>query len=126
MYDIHQAVHIHQDLNNQFSYQEPADAALNTLRRMMIDIAYAFNREGGNFDVELLQPTLAHILRSAHQHILTAEDYNNPIWLEDFDQIRRLLVFINRRWALAGTVLWQSKLGRVRLTEFRFGITAIK
>lgn len=104
------------DVNNQFTYQETTAAALNTLTRMMIDIAYAFNREGGNFDIETLHPAIAHLVRSAQQHILTAERYDNPIWLEDFDQIRKVLVFFNRRWALAGKFSRGSRFGRAGLT----------
>ncbi|KAE8442215.1 hypothetical protein EG329_003744 [Mollisiaceae sp. DMI_Dod_QoI] len=105
LYNLHHAVHVHPDINNQMTYKEATELALNTLTRMVIDIAYAFNRECGNYDIELLHPALAHIVRCAQQHILTAEDFNDPQWLEDFDQLRKALGYFNRRWVLAGMEL---------------------
>jgi hypothetical protein len=69
---------------------------------MMIDIAYAFNLEAGNFNIEILAPTTAHIVCCAQQHILTAKNFHDPKWLEDFDQLRKMLSYFNQRWILAG------------------------
>lgn len=102
LYNLHQAVHMHPDVNTPLNYQETTAAALNTLTRMVIDIAYAFNRECGSSDIEILHPAFMHIVRCAQQHLLTTENYNDPNWLEDFDQIRKVLVYFNRRWVLAG------------------------
>jgi hypothetical protein len=96
---------MHPDVNNQLHYQETTEAALNTLTRMVIDIARAFNSECGNVDTERLYPAGAHLVRCAQQHILTAEDFNDPMWLDDFDQIRKVLAYFNRRWVLAGVEL---------------------
>jgi hypothetical protein len=91
-----------QDIDKNPRYRETVKAALNTITRMVIDIAYAFNLEIRTFNIEILAPATAHIVCCAQQHILTAEDFNDPKWLEDFDQLRKMLSYFNRRWILAG------------------------
>lgn len=94
-----------QDINNNPRYRETVKVALNTITRMMIDITYAFNLEAATFNIESLAPKIAHIVCCAQQHILTAENFNDPKWLEDLDQLRKLLSYFNRRWSLAGEFL---------------------
>ena len=82
-------------------YKETVNA-LNTITRMVIDIAYAFNLECSYVNLENLTPATVHIVRCAQQHILMADDTSNPQWQEDFEQFRRMLIFINKRWLIAG------------------------
>lgn len=91
-----------QDIDNNPRYRETVKVALNTMTRMVIDIAYAFNLEVGTFNIEILAPATAHIVCCAQQHILTAENFNDRKWLEDFDQLRKMLSYFNQRWVLAG------------------------
>lgn len=113
---------MHPDVNNQLHYQETTEAALNTLTRMVIDMVCAFNRECGTVDTETLHPAIAHIIRCAQQHILTSEDFNDPMWLEDFDQIRKVLAYFNRRWALAGEFDAVCKCHLPQLNRNRDGV----
>lgn len=94
-----------QDINNNPRYRETVRVALNTITRMVIDIAYAFNLEVGSFNIDILAPATQHIVCCAQQHILTAEDFNDRKWLEDFNQLRKMLNYFNQRWVLAGELL---------------------
>ncbi len=71
---------------------------------MVIDIAYAFNRESHNINIDIVAPAMMHIARSADQHIsaATVEDLREERWMQDFEQLRQVLSWINRRWVLAG------------------------
>lgn len=91
-----------QDVDHNPRYGETVKVALNTLTRMVIDIAYAFNMEKESLNIEKLSPATQHIVCCAQQHILTAEDFNDRKWLEDFNQLRKLLGFFNQRWNVAG------------------------
>lgn len=90
------------DSDTPANYKQTIEAALSTLTRMVIDISYAFNRESQTFNVDILPPGVAHIVRCAQHHILTAEDFHDQRWLEDFEQLRRMLSYFNRRWVVAG------------------------
>jgi hypothetical protein len=88
---------------NSLKGDEIARVALNTVTRMVIDIAHAFNRECiPNFDIEILCPTIAHIVRSAQQHVMVEEDFRNPQWVQDFEELRKMLKYFSQRWSLAG------------------------
>ncbi|KAK0101854.1 hypothetical protein ONS95_001333 [Cadophora gregata] len=106
LYMLHQTAHGQMpDSNTPANYKHTIEAALSTLTRMVIDISYAFNRESQSFNVDLLAPGVAHIVRCAQHHILTAKDFHNQRWLEDFEQLRRMLSYFNQRWAVAGMEL---------------------
>ncbi len=79
------------------------EVALNTITRMDIDIAYTFNRESQNVCIDILARTITHIVRSAEQHIsaATMEDFREERWMQDFEQLRRVLGWFNRRWVPA-------------------------
>ena len=100
------------DINNNPRYRDTVKVALNTMTRMVIDIAYAFNHEIGTFNIDILAPAMMHIVCCAQQHILTAEDFNDRKWLEDFDQLRNVLSYFNRRWVLAGELHGSHLLSR--------------
>jgi hypothetical protein len=102
LYTLHQTAAMQQDIDNNPRYRETVKVALNTMTRMVIDIAYAFNMEVGTFNIEILAPATQHIVCCAQQHILTAEDFNDRKWLEDFNQLRKMLSYFNQRWILAG------------------------
>lgn len=90
------------DFNLNLDYRATVDGALSTLTRMVIDIAASFNRECGTFIIDILSPSCMHLVRCAQHHIVACNDFRDPKWLEDFDQLRRMLGFFNRRWVLAG------------------------
>jgi hypothetical protein len=69
---------------------------------MVIDISSAFNIESKTMDLDILTPSIAHIVRSAQQHILIAGDFKSEQWLKDFEELRKMLTFINKRWPIAG------------------------
>lgn len=107
LYKLHQIAAIQPETDEYPGYRQAVEVAQNTMTRMVIDICYAFNRESQNINIEILSPAVAHIVRTAERHMLTAEAFHNPLWLEDFDQLRRTLEFFNRRWVLAGNSwLW--------------------
>ncbi|PVH72825.1 hypothetical protein DL98DRAFT_659822 [Cadophora sp. DSE1049] len=106
LYMLHQTAHGQlPDPDTPANYKQTIEAALSTLTRMVIDISYAFNRESQTFNVDHLAPGVAHIVRCAQHHILTAKDFHNQRWLEDFEQLRRMLTYFNRRWVVAGMEL---------------------
>ncbi|KAH9215266.1 hypothetical protein DL95DRAFT_446019 [Leptodontidium sp. 2 PMI_412] len=106
LYMLHQSAHGQMpDSDTPANYKQTIEAALSTLTRMVIDISYAFNRESQTFNVDILPPGVAHIVRCAQHHILTAEDFHDQRWLEDFEQLRRMLSYFNRRWVVAGLEL---------------------
>ncbi|KAN0105047.1 hypothetical protein V8E51_010792 [Hyaloscypha variabilis] len=102
LYTLHQTAAIQQDIDNNPRYRETVKVALNTMTRMVIDIAYAFNMEVSTLNMDILAPATQHIVCCAQQHILTAEDFNDRKWLEDFNQLRKMLGYFNQRWILAG------------------------
>jgi hypothetical protein len=71
---------------------------------MVIDIAFAFNSESKNLDLDILLPSVAHIARSAQQHVIMAGDFQTERWLEAFEELRRMLKFFNKRWLIAGKI----------------------
>jgi hypothetical protein len=83
-------------------YREVARVTLNTITRMVIDISFAFNVESKNLDLDILSPSIAHIARCAQQHIIMAGKIQNQQWLTDFEELRKMLKFFNKRWHLAG------------------------
>ena len=91
-----------QDIDNNPRYRETVKVALKTMTRMVIDIAYAFNMEVGTINIDILAPATQHIVCCAQQHILTAQDFNDRKWLEDFNQLRKMLNYFNQRWIVAG------------------------
>jgi hypothetical protein len=91
-----------QDIDNNPRYRETVKVALKTMTRMVIDIAYAFNMEVGTINLDILAPATQHIVCCAQQHILTAQDFNDRKWLEDFNQLRKMLSYFNQRWIVAG------------------------
>ncbi len=102
IYKLHQIASIQPDNDEYPGYRHAVEVAQNTMTRMVIDIAYAFNRESQGINIEILSPAVGHIVRTAERHMLTAENFHNRQWLEEFDQLRRMLGFFNRRWVLAG------------------------
>jgi hypothetical protein len=102
LYTLHKTTATQQDISHNPRDREIVNVVLNTITRIMIDIAYAFNLEAGTFNIETLAPTTTHIVCCAQQHILTAQHFNDPKWLEDFDQLRKMLSYYNQRWVLAG------------------------
>jgi hypothetical protein len=91
-----------QDIDNNPRYRETVKVALKTMTRMVIDIAYAFNMEVSTINLDILAPATQHIVCCAQQHILTAQDFNDRKWLEDFNQLRKMLSYFNQRWIVAG------------------------
>lgn len=87
----------------QGPYAEISLIALNTLTRMVIDIAYSFNNESDGFDIDMFSPAISHIVKSAQQHISTGGELRTTLWEKDFEQLKNMLLFLNRRWNIAGT-----------------------
>jgi hypothetical protein len=87
----------------QISTQE-AQATLNTMTRMVVDISYACNGECGTFDLEMSCPTVTHIMYCANQHISVAVEARDEKWHRDFESLKETLRFFEQRWPLAGTV----------------------
>ncbi|EPE31177.1 Zn2/Cys6 DNA-binding protein [Glarea lozoyensis ATCC 20868] len=79
-------------------HAETVKATLDTVTRMVIDIARAFNASSADCDLETLAPTIAHIVRCAQQHIATCTDPRIERWLRDFEALRRMLGFFAGRW----------------------------
>src|SRR6187402_826058 len=81
LYTLHQTAHMQPDDETPPNYKETIAVALSTLTRMVIDISYAFNRECHRFNIEILSPAVAHIVRCAQYHILTAENFHDQRWM---------------------------------------------
>ncbi|KAL2060809.1 hypothetical protein VTL71DRAFT_8861 [Oculimacula yallundae] len=106
LYKLHHAAHMQvPDVDTPANYEQTIEAALSTLTRMVIDTSYGFNQQSQTFNIELLTPGVAHIVRCAQHHIVTAGNFHDQRWLEDFEQLRRMLSFFNRRWVVAGLEL---------------------
>lgn len=90
------------DTNEYPGYRQTAEIAQDTMTRIIINVAYTFNQESQGINVETLSPTIGHIVRAAERYLLTAVNSQNRQWLEDFDQLRRVLSLFDRRWRLAG------------------------
>ena len=75
---------------------------LDTITRMIIDISYSFNIACNEISVDILSPAVMHIVRCAQQHILMADNFQDKKWVQDFDELRKMLAFFNQRWVLAG------------------------
>jgi hypothetical protein len=89
--------------------QATIKVTLDTITRMIIDISYSFNIECNTINIEILSPAVMHIARSAQQHILMADNFQDKKWMQDFDELRKMLTFINQRWVLAGRVWMPMK-----------------
>jgi hypothetical protein len=102
LYTLHQTSKMQPEFNLNLDYKATVEGALSTLTRMVIDIAASFNRECSTFNIDILSPSCMHLVRCAQYHILSCNDFRDTKWLGDFDQLRRMLGFFNRRWVLAG------------------------
>ena len=69
---------------------------------MVIDIAYAFNAEMDTFDIDLFSPSISHIVKCAQQHIVMGGELHTNLWHKDFEQLKKMLTYLNQRWSLAG------------------------
>ena len=99
---MHQKVFLQPEVALYPEHLEIARATLNTITRMVVDISSAFNLESKNIDLEILSPSIAHIAVCAQQHLVMAGDFQSEQWLRDFEELRKMLKFINKRWRLAG------------------------
>lgn len=102
MYTLHWAALNSDDIRRLPNSAETIKVTLDTVTRMVIDIAHAFNAEVGEYNIEVLSPTIGHIVKCAQQHILTCKDFRNEQWGRDFEELRKMLRFFSRRWLLAG------------------------
>lgn len=102
LYILHQKVLFRPEIGLHPDCLEIAHVTLNTITRMVIDISFAFNVESKNLDLDILSPTIAHIARSAQQHIIMGGDFQSEQWLKDFEELRKMLKFFNQRWLMAG------------------------
>jgi hypothetical protein len=103
MYTLHWAALNSEDIRRRSNSAENIKVTLDTVTRMVIDIAHAFNVEAADYNIEVLAPTIDHIVKCAQQHILMCKDFRNEQWLRDFEELRKMLRFLARRWLLAGT-----------------------
>lgn len=102
MYILHQKVLFHPEHVLHPECREIARVTLNTISRMVIDISVAFNVESRNLDLDILCPSISHIVRSAQQHVVMTGDVKSEEWLKDFEELRKMLKFFNKRWPIAG------------------------
>ncbi len=73
---------------------------------MVIDIAYAFNRESKNMDSDATAPDVTHVVKCAEQLLLTPQECRDRKWEGDFDQVSHNII-----WALEFQIqlcLWYS------------------
>ncbi|KAG9230350.1 hypothetical protein BJ875DRAFT_158443 [Amylocarpus encephaloides] len=105
MYTLHWAALKSEDIRSRSNATESIRVTLNTVTRMVIDIAYAFNAERSDGNSEVLAPTIGHIVRCTQQHISTCNDFGNEKWRRDFEELRTMLRFFARRWLLASREL---------------------
>jgi hypothetical protein len=99
---LHRRVAIQPDVGVHGQYPGIARIALNSLTRMVIDIAYAFNVEMDTFDIDLFSPSISHIVKCAQQHIVMGGELRTNVWHKDFEQLKKMLAYLNQRWSLAG------------------------
>jgi hypothetical protein len=102
LYILHQKVLFQPEIGMHPDCLEIVRVTLNTLTRMVIDISFAFNIESKNLDLDILSPSIAHIVRSAQQHIIMAGNVQSDQWRKDFEELRKMLKFFNKRWLVAG------------------------
>lgn len=102
MYTLHWAALNSRNIRRQLSGPESIKVTLDTVTRMVIDIAHAFNGEFGSCNVEVLSPAIGHIVKCAQHHIMMCKDFRNEQWIREFDELRKMLRFFTRRWLIAG------------------------
>ena len=105
LYTLHRKVVIQPETGRHGHSPAISRIALNTITRMVIDIARAFNAQSKDFDIEILSPFISHVVRAAQQHIMMAGGNMTEGWHRDFDELRRFLAFFNQRWLVAGKEL---------------------
>jgi hypothetical protein len=118
MYTLHGAALNSEDIQRRSDSTQTIKITLDTVTRMVIDIAHAFNAQAaeGVCNVEALSPTIAHIVRCAQQHIFMCKDPRNEQWARDFDGLRQMLRFFSQRWLSAGKS--ETIMKAQPLTEF--------
>lgn len=102
MYTLHSAALNSEPIRRRANYAETIKVTLDTVTRMVIDIAHAFNAHASDCNIETLSPNIAHIVRCAQQHIAMCTDYRNEQWARDFEALGQILGFYARRWLSAG------------------------
>ncbi|RDL35862.1 uncharacterized protein BP5553_06474 [Venustampulla echinocandica] len=105
MYTLNRAASNATDIDHRSDCVGAIRVTLDTITRMVIDIAHAFNKECHTFDIETFPPSVADIVQCAQEHILMCQDFGNEQWIQDFEALRKMLQYFNKRWTLAGQEL---------------------
>lgn len=94
-------------VENQPEWAETMKVTLNTITRMTLDIVYGFNKDTHTYPIEALAPVVQHVARCAQEHIMACDNFQDPQWQQDLEELRQLLRFFNTRWTLAGDTIQQ-------------------
>lgn len=84
-------------------FAENSRIALDTISRIVIAIAHASVANMPNINIEVVTPSIVHIVKTAQQHLLhLATNFQSDEWSSDFVALSQMLSYINRRWTVAG------------------------
>ena len=78
--------------------QKGSLAALDTVTKMVIDIAHSHSKNVTTYNIDTLPPSCSYIVRAALKHLSTNRHVDGEIWFKDCEALRKMLGHFNHRW----------------------------
>lgn len=85
-------------------------AAINTLAKMVVDVARSFNERTPGLDIEILPPRASNFVRAACYLLSTSDDVDSKECCADINEIQTMLRYLSQRWKLAGKYSLQTEI----------------
>ena len=81
-------------------FKKSSLAALNSMTRMVLDIASSFNQNLPVINLELYPPTCVHLMRWIMYHFLGTDSLRDELGNHNFSELSKMLCHLNNRWKI--------------------------
>ena len=78
--------------------QKGSWAALDTISKLVVDIAHSHSKNLTSHNIETLPPTCSYIVRAALKHLSTNRHVDGDVRFEDCEALKKMLGHFNHRW----------------------------
>ena len=85
-------------------YKESSLAALDSMTRMLIDIASSFNQNLPVLDLELYPPMCVHLVRWVMYSFPGTKSLRDEVGDHNFQELSNMLYHLNNRWTIIDDV----------------------
>lgn len=81
-------------------FKESSLAALDSMTRIVIDIASSFNQNLPVLDLELYPPMCVHLVRWVTYNFLGTNSLRDEVESQSFQELSKMLYHLNNRWKI--------------------------